>query len=392
MGSSMDSFASSGGIGLIGTAASGIGSYFGAQAQGIATKGSYMAQAASADASASQALLESSAMSNQYKVGAINMIMQAQARQAEYDYAAARFEMEGKSKSSQADLFESEAGIKLLEQVYIMRNASIMGASALDIVRTGAEEEARLREEGAKFKGTQRSSIAAGGTDVTSGSALDILRDTDEGIESDSAAIRFTAQKNRWKLLVQQQNMWMAAAVKDMESKQYEVAAEGMRGQAGISDLAASTMTQIGNLALQSGEAGSEHYNALAEMAQKSGLVTSQGYNTQSEMFKNMGNIAQRVSNATAIGGLLGTVAPVAGNFIGNKQSQGSQFSSPQQPRAQFMIQDSQDAWNSLAFTSGIDKEIKFDTVTMGNFLPNSTVQGYQKWKPYKNNWGLGNG
>ena len=112
-------------------------------------------------------------------------------------------------------------------------------------MRQGAEVEAKLREEGQKFRGTQRASIAAGGTDVASGTALDILRETDEGIESDAAALRMTAQKNRWQLLMQQQNMWMVAEIRELESDNYKAAAEGMVRSADMSGKAAGIMISI---------------------------------------------------------------------------------------------------------------------------------------------------
>lgn len=381
MGTLMQGFSSAGGIGLLGSISSGIGSYYGAQAEGIAAEGQYAAMQGQSNAMAIQALTEAGALSNQYKIGAINMIMEAQAQKAEYDLASARYQIEGEGKKGQASIYESEAAIKLLEKAYTMRNASILGVSALDVVRQGAEAEAKLREEGRKFKGTQRTSIAAGGTDVASGNALDILRETEEGIENDSAALRYTAQKNRWELLVQQQNMWMLAEVRDLESKNYTAAAEGMRRSAEMSYSAAEVMKQIGGLAVESGESGSQHYEELARLALQGGQITANNYQAQGQLYGQLGGVAKSAANAKAIGGLLSMAAPAIGTFVGNRQanSAASSFNSDL-------------SWNALGVGMGLDNEIKINEAALGKFMPSKSkkVESYGNGFLYTpKDWGL---
>lgn len=390
MGELSQGFASSGGMGLLGSLSSGMSSYFGAQAEGTMAQSQYMGMQGQSETQSSQALIQASSLSNQYKVGAINMIMEAQAQQAEYDFAAAKYQIEGEGKRGQASVYESEAGIKLLDELYTMRNASITGVSALEVVRQGSEAEAKLREEGARFRGTQRSSIAAGGTDTASGNALDILRETDEGIESDSAALRYTAQKNRWQLLVQQQNMWMMAEVRKMESEQYKMAAEGLTRSAEMSDKVAGIMQEVGNLAMQSGEAGSSYYETLAEMAIKSGNVVSASYKSQGAMYGELGNITKKASQAKAIGGLLGTIAPAVGSFMGGMQGQSASKATKSPQGASYQgLPGIDQSWTDLAMGAGVENQIKINDATFGKFLPSKKVESYQSGFNYNKNWGL---
>ena len=383
MGTLMDGFTSSGGIGLLGSLASGFSSYYGARAEGIAAEGQYAALQGQANAMATQALTEAGALSNQYKIGAISMIMEAQAQQAEYDLAAAQYQIAAEGKKGQAAIYESEAGIKLLEKAYTMRNATILGVSALDVVRQGAEAEAKLREEGRKFKGTQRSSIAAGGTDVASGNALDILRETEEGIESDSAALRYTAQKNRWQLLVQQQNMWMLAEIRELESNNYTAAAEGMRRSAEMSYAAADAMKQAGALAVESGGSGAQYYEELARLALQGGQITSSDYTAQGRMYGSLGGIARSAANARAIGGLLGTVAPALGTFAQNSGSKTQGVTS---------LFDSALSWDALSTGMGLDNKIKINEAALGQFMPSKgkKVESYGSGFLYQaKDWGI---
>ena len=69
-----DFLASSGGLGAIGTLAQGVGGFLSSGAAGGAAEAQY-------GAAATNAMIEASALSSQYKVGAINMILQAEAQQ-----------------------------------------------------------------------------------------------------------------------------------------------------------------------------------------------------------------------------------------------------------------------------------------------------------------------
>lgn len=430
MGSAVQGFTSSGGLGLLSAIGTGVSSYYGAQAQGYmgqaqaiagqaqftslqgqaeAQKLQYDAQKIQTDALASKAILEANAMSNQYKIGAINAIMQAEAEKASYDAASAGYLIEKENKKGQAALYDAESAMSLIDKAYTMRNATVLGAVALDAARQGSEAEMRLREEGSKFRGSQRAAIAAGGTDVASGNALDILRETDEGIENDASALRMTAQKNRWQLLVAQQNMWMAAEAKQLESENYKAAAEGLRRSADLSGTAAEMMTQIGDIAMKSGENTAEAQRVLAEMALKSGKITAKGYEAQGAMYTGfgetqhgmgnmynqlgqmqlqMGNIAMDAANAQAIGGLIGAVAPAATTYFGNRQTGGVATASYKG------LTDINDSWDSMSFAMGLDDPIKINESAVGQFLPAKNplkVDSYGSGFTYSpKKWGIG--
>jgi hypothetical protein len=73
------------------------------------------------------------------------------------------------------------------------RNATYAERRARDALDRGAEEERRVRQEGAQAKGSQVAGMAAAGLDLGFGSPLDVLTDTTIGIELDSARVRRNA-------------------------------------------------------------------------------------------------------------------------------------------------------------------------------------------------------
>ena len=90
----------------MGSISSGMSSYYGAQAQGIAAQGQYQALQGQSNAEAAQALLQASSMSNQYKIGALNMICRQRR------LCCTKHQSEG----FQA-LYEAESAMKLLENL-----------------------------------------------------------------------------------------------------------------------------------------------------------------------------------------------------------------------------------------------------------------------------------
>lgn len=72
-------------------------------------------------------------------------------------------------------------------------NARLAEGQARDALARGADAQLRLRREGGKLRGSQKARLAAGNVDVDQGSPLDILEETDRGIEADAAVIRGNA-------------------------------------------------------------------------------------------------------------------------------------------------------------------------------------------------------
>ncbi|MEG1825118.1 MAG: hypothetical protein RRY12_10760 [Cloacibacillus sp.] len=349
-----DFMTSGGGFGLLGSISSGIGGYYQAKAGGVAVGAQY-------DAAASQALIEASALSSRYKIGAINMIMNAQAEQAEYDSAAYSYEIGGLQNKGKASQYDIEAASALLQKANSLRTAGIIGASALDVVRRGAEEESKLREQGRLFRGEQRAAAAAGGTDVNSGNVLDILRQTDEGIEADSASIRYAAQKERYSLLVQQKNYWMNAEAQQLESENYKVAAENLRSAAEVSAMGASAMRKMGDLAYQSGTEGQALYSQLSELALKSGQESANAY-------RQMGNSARSSAAKIAKAGLLSTVANGITGIAVKGLAGESKGGSSQQPSFNYKMDDG--GWGDTAFSAGDSDWWKKNEYKLGGFVP----------------------
>ena len=353
-----DFLASSGGLGAIGTLAQGVGIFNKYAAVGSSADGLY-------GAAATNAMIEASALSSQYKVGAINMILQAEAQRAEYEYAAANYEIEGMGKRGNASMYDMQAALSLLNKANTLRSAASLGASALDAVRQGAEAESKLREEGRLFRGTQRAAIASGGTDVQSGNALDILRQTDEGIESDSASIRLSAQKNRYSLLQQQKNMWMRAEAEQLESENYRIAAENLRNAAEVSDLAADNMRKMGDLAYSSGQAGADMYNRFAELALQSGQISAGAY-------RQLGSVASGAARTAGYAGLLASVGEAAGMLAvkpsGNKDAGGV---------ADFRYSMlTEDGWGDISYSAGTSDWWKKNEYKLGSFVPKVKTYG----------------
>ncbi len=74
-------------------------------------------------------------------------------------------------------------------------NANVNELQAKDAERRGVETEQRQREQISRLKGTQRAQLAANGLDLTEGSALNILTDTDFLGERDIGVIRDNASR-----------------------------------------------------------------------------------------------------------------------------------------------------------------------------------------------------
>lgn len=310
-------FGASGAVGIIGSFGTGIGSYYGAQAQGVQLAGQYNALATSA-------LIDSEALSSKYKINAINMEINALAEQTQYEAASAEYQLEALRKKGQASLYDQQSAIELLAKSNSLRTAGALGVSALEEIRQGAEEEAKLREQGLLFQAEQKTAMAAGGTDSSSGNALDILRQTDEGIEADSASIRYRAQKNRYNLLVQQKNMWMQAEVQQLNSENYNVTSQNMLNSAEISVFGADIMKKMGDVAYKSGMEGKDLYNQLSGLALQSGRATADSYRKISDIYS---SAAKSVGVANLIGAVAGGVANSGLLSSGaDKKNSGSKF------------------------------------------------------------------
>jgi hypothetical protein len=77
-------------------------------------------------------------------------------------------------------------------------NASVADIQAKDAIARGGQDEARFRAGVRGMIGTQRTGFAAGGIDVSSGSAVDVQADTAFFGELDALQIKTNAAREAW--------------------------------------------------------------------------------------------------------------------------------------------------------------------------------------------------
>jgi hypothetical protein len=77
-------------------------------------------------------------------------------------------------------------------------NQTMANWNAADALARGQKEEDAQRLKTAQMKGSQRASMAARGLDISEGSALNILSDTDFMGEQDALTVRNNAKRSAW--------------------------------------------------------------------------------------------------------------------------------------------------------------------------------------------------
>lgn len=92
-------------------------------------------------------------------------------------------------------------------------NASTAEWQAADAVQRGNAAAAGERRKGQQTLGTQRAAMAAAGLDISSGSALSILEDTDYFNEADQLTIKSNAAREAWGYKVQANNSMASAGL-----------------------------------------------------------------------------------------------------------------------------------------------------------------------------------
>lgn len=100
---------------------------------------------------------------------------------------------------SQKNAYEYQAAVS-------RNNAKIAEWQAQNEIAKGQQAEIEQRRKTAALKGGQTASLAARGLDISSGSALNILTDTDYMGEQDALTIRDNAAKSAWSARLQSQN------------------------------------------------------------------------------------------------------------------------------------------------------------------------------------------
>jgi len=121
-------------------------------------------------------------------------------------------------------------------QAQVQRNnAIIAGWQADDALARGNQNALRVQMQARGVKGKQRASMAANGVDTTTGSALDVLTDTDYFAQQDVSTVKDNAAREAWALRNQ-----AAGANADSELLASRAAAENPGLAAGASLLSSA--------------------------------------------------------------------------------------------------------------------------------------------------------
>lgn len=97
---------------------------------------------------------------------------------------------------------ENQYNARILE-----RQAEQIGSQIGDVAVAGKEALAQYGRKANQFKGTQRTSFAASGVIVDTGSAADVVYDTERMAGEDALTIRRNIAKEKEKYITEQQNL-----------------------------------------------------------------------------------------------------------------------------------------------------------------------------------------
>lgn len=117
------------------------------------------------------------------------------------------------SATGAADSVEAQASADTYQAGVAENNARIAGYAASDALYRGQVAAERSQSATAQKKGSQRARFAANGVDLSQGSALNILTDTDYIGALDANTIKDNAAREAWSDTIQQNNDSSNAAV-----------------------------------------------------------------------------------------------------------------------------------------------------------------------------------
>lgn len=123
-------------------------------------------------------------------------------------------------------------------------NAVMAGYARDDAIQRGGEQAVRAQQEARRLRGAQTVRLASNGLDISSGTPLSILEDTDYFGQQDAQMIRNNAARQAWGYQVEGQNYASSAAMYSTAAKNNNPAAA-----AGMSLLSSSAQFAGGALA-----------------------------------------------------------------------------------------------------------------------------------------------
>lgn len=151
-------------------------------------------------------------------------------------------------------------------------NAKIAEWQAQNEIAKGQQAEIEQRRKTAALKGSQTASLAARGLDISSGSALNILTDTDYMGEQDALTIKDNAAKAAWSARLQSANETGNAGF-------YKSAAAGISPSgAAFGSLLGSAGSVASSWYMKSGSKSGGYSNA-ASFEKNMGLSSTPRYN-----------------------------------------------------------------------------------------------------------------
>lgn len=133
------------------------------------------------------------------------------------------------------------------------RDAQLADQQAQLRERQGVMDEAKVRRDTARTMGAQRSILAGSGVDVGSGSALDILTDTDRFGELDALETKYQSDLDAWSIRNQSQSMRAQAKMERQGAR--NAATAGMLG-AGSTLLTTASSTAMKGYEMKTRKAG----------------------------------------------------------------------------------------------------------------------------------------
>lgn len=301
--------------GVFGGITGAAGAYFTGQGAGAAYDMQYGAMA-------DKAVYESESIASRYELGGLEALINASLRAGEYEIKGLQYEIEADKLRGDSSLYKSRAEYSDAAAEYALRNADALKRAGHEAVEAGASAEGRLRQEGRAFRGEQTAAMAASGAAVDSGTALDILRQTDEGVERDSAMLRVNAAKERYAAMVQEQEQWVKAAFARGDAANYRTAAQGLERSAGLIGAGKGLMEGAAGMARTFGNTENAAYQDIA------GIVRAAG-RSQSGALRSIGSALSSGAKKAGLFQALGKLGSVASeNFIASSSANGNGGSS----------------------------------------------------------------
>jgi hypothetical protein len=195
--------------------------------------------------------------------------MQAQAQSQAAAMAMNQQMMSAMQFEAQSEQFRKEA--KIAEE-----NKKTAEWQASESLRRGARDEKRLRLQARQFAESQRARFGASGL-VMSGSPLNVMADTAQGIEEDAAVTRLNTLRERWGFVMDARNYENQAEASEVSALNALASASGARSQ-GYAAYAAGQRNKTATLISTGLSAASQAGNLFVSSSGNSLTISPNNY------------------------------------------------------------------------------------------------------------------